>query len=519
MDESTGRQRAAACAFVAVALLVGLPVWLKTTQVYRATLPLWDIERLASSTVKVKVPLHVAVSSQVGDYRVSTTLQGLTLENREKWEEWEINVREMREEEEEVVKKHSELKDLTAALTMLIASPPGEITVFVCPRPHTGSQSQTRAYLGTGRGAVVWVQSAEGIEEAVTEAAFAMTSGEGEPLLAPSLGYDLSLTLLVPDPLGFNVSWNIEQGVEAFLLPFLSSLSPYILFNVTSQVVYCVGLGVRARYDSESGYHVINEQQLSHAISPLEAKLGAPASLQPQVHLVVYIPERETWPISLGRPSSHSLLSLTRPSAKIQNTAALLPGWGGLQVYNGELSLYNHTSLPVNITIEMKPVVEVFISQLRSLLGLWPAPLPQGMAISPLPAPQLLADWEKDTWLRRRTISTITMATGTLSSLANTLNTISNIVIDEDIGKQISESTGATSEALNLLASGELSKAWVGAADGFAAAESAFFNPSLLALLSFPDDQKFAIYIPLFLPAAIPLLVSLKHLVLWCRKR
>uniref|UniRef100_A0A8C4QS72 Phosphatidylinositol glycan anchor biosynthesis class S n=1 Tax=Eptatretus burgeri TaxID=7764 RepID=A0A8C4QS72_EPTBU len=412
----------------AVALLVGLPVWVKTTQVYRATLPLWDIERLASSMVNVH---------------------------------------------------------LTAALTLLIASPPGQLTVFACPRPHIGSQPQTRAYLGTGRGAVVWAQSAEGVEEAVTEAAFAMTSTEGEPLLAPSLGrvsfhyhsivycihltnllhslffisiftftfplcpgYDLSLTLLVPDPVAFNVSWNIKQGVEAFLLPFLSSLSPYILFNITSQVVYCVGLGVRARYNSESGYHVINEQQLSHAISPLEAKLGK---------------------ISLAECGN---------------------------VYNGELGLHNHTSLPVNITIEMKPVMEVFISQLRSLLGLWPAPLPQGMAISPLPAPQLLTDWEKDTWLRRRTVSTITMATGTLSSLANTLNTISNIVIDDNIGQQVCY-----------------------AADGLAAAESAFFNPSLLALLSFPDDQKFAIYIPLFLPAAIPLLVSLKHLVPWCKKR
>jgi len=59
------------------------------------------------------------------------------------------------------------------------------------------------------------------------------------------------------------------------------------------------------------------------------------------------------------------------------------------------------------------------------------------MAISPLPAPQLLTDWEKDTWLRRRTVSTITMATGTLSSLANTLNTISNIVIDDNIGQQV----------------------------------------------------------------------------------
>lgn len=61
----------------------------------------------------------------------------------------------------------------------------------------------------------------------------------------------------------------------------------------------------------------------------------------------------------------------------------------------------------------------------------------------------------------------------------------------------------------------------------FAASEAAFFDPSLLALLYFPDDQKYvfvsflfewindflinfryAIYIPLFLPVLLPIILS-----------
>ena len=35
--------------------------------------------------------------------------------------------------------------------------------------------------------------------------------------------------------------------------------------------------------------------------------------------------------------------------------------------------------------------------------------------------------------------------------------------------------------------------------------ETAFFDASLLELLYFPQDQKFAIYIPLFLPVSVPI--------------
>jgi phosphatidylinositol glycan class S len=49
--------------------------------------------------------------------------------------------------------------------------------------------------------------------------------------------------------------------------------------------------------------------------------------------------------------------------------------------------------------------------------------------------------------------------------------------------------------------------------------EKAFFDPSLLELLYFPEDQKFAIYIPLFIPVGLPLLVSIKSLVKSFKKR
>ena len=43
--------------------------------------------------------------------------------------------------------------------------------------------------------------------------------------------------------------------------------------------------------------------------------------------------------------------------------------------------------------------------------------------------------------------------------------------------------------------------------------ETAFFDKSLLKLLYFPDDQKYAIYIPYFLPVGVAVILSLKPLI------
>lgn len=40
-------------------------------------------------------------------------------------------------------------------------------------------------------------------------------------------------------------------------------------------------------------------------------------------------------------------------------------------------------------------------------------------------------------------------------------------------------------------------------------ASKAYFNPTMLALLYFPDEHKYAVYTPLFGPVAVPLLAAL----------
>lgn len=74
---------------------------------------------------------------------------------------------------------------------------------------------------------------------------------------------------------------------------------------------------------------------------------------------------------------------------------------------------------------------------------------------------------------------------------------------------QVYNSVSSVQIALSELEAGRLENAFKASKEAITSSEKAFFDPTLLHLLYFPDDQKFAVYIPLFLPMAVPILLSL----------
>lgn len=102
-------------------------------------------------------------------------------------------------------------------------------------------------------------------------------------------------------------------------------------------------------------------------------------------------------------------------------------------------------------------------------------------------APRL---WEKDTYLRVGCIHLIHSASSTLQSLIQLLGDIKNIVINDDVGVAIHDAYNNILTAKKFLLANDLDKAVEHARKAFVAAELAFFDPSLLSLLYFPDEQK-----------------------------
>lgn len=80
---------------------------------------------------------------------------------------------------------------------------------------------------------------------------------------------------------------------------------------------------------------------------------------------------------------------------------------------------------------------------------------------------------------------------------------ISNIVINDEVGASINKAVESIHAARSLMIKGDLLNAHHASQQAFLAAETAFMEPSLLALLYFPDDQKYVHLMTLCLLNAI----------------
>lgn len=130
-------------------------------------------------------------------------------------------------------------------------------------------------------------------------------------------------------------------------------------------------------------------------------------------------------------------------------------------------------------------------------------------------APRL---WERDMYLRNGAIHLIASASSTLQSLIKLLDDIKNIVIGDHVGVQVREAYENVVKAKEFLSSNHIHEAVYHARKAFVSAEKAFNDPSLLELLYFPEEQKYAIYIPLYLPIMIPVIFSLNSIRKYFKK-
>ncbi|MGH0181139.1 UNVERIFIED_CONTAM: hypothetical protein FKN15_006307 [Acipenser sinensis] len=324
-----------------------------------------------------------------------------------------------------------------------------------------------------------------------------------------SPGYEITFSLLNPDPKSHDVRWDIEGAVESYIQPLLSKLSGVANFSVDSQILYYAILGVTPRYDSTVSSYTLNAETLPHVINPVEARLGSnAASSHPVLNFLLYVPDYPHSPLYIK----------DRGGDKVPTNAFHSPRWGGIMVYNVNEKYTDPPWLPVHINIDMVRVMEVFLAQLRLLLGVQQPHAPADFLLQS-PGNEGLTDWELDRLLWVRTVENIATATTTLTSLAQLLDEIGNIVINDNIASEVYSAVTSIQAAIAELESCNLGLAFQASKEATLSSEKAFFDPSLLHLLYFPDDQKFAIYIPLFLPMSVPILLSLLKIASELRER
>ena len=137
-------------------------------------------------------------------------------------------------------------------------------------------------------------------------------------------------------------------------------------------------------------------------------------------------------------------------------------------------------------------------------------------AVCPIELRIAFCRWEMRRLAARSFVDNYLRAVTTLDSLVKLLGKIQNMVIADHIAEDVNSAVAALQQSIHSVRTEE--DFWTAlnfAKQAAELADKAFYDPSMLALLYFPDDQKYAIYIPLFLPVGLPVVWSLRTLFLY----
>lgn len=516
----------AAVAYAVVLILIGLPLWWKTTDVYRVSLPYSRIAALDSLDVTLGMNISISTLDPARGDKLVADLKDIFKTSKL----FQLTFLAVSLEKKDLASVCNP-EDLENASFQ--PRKPGELLLLEVPglsrftANHVLAGLKRTVYFSSETTAVKLSEVLESWllqEKSLRQTVAAMTTPtetdqdhSGRRRMPAAEEYDIMITVVNPEPEKLQLNWDLPQAVQDYLEPLLHELSQLAAYTVKSQWLYFVTLNVQPKLVTESsgsGYqhYALAEDILPQIITPLEKKLASHVSRNPCLNFILYIPPCEAAPLHIYR----------RQGMRVKGgvDAFLSPRWGGIVIHNPSSLICHNTSVPEpkEYSPDTAAIMGVFLAQLRLLMGI--PELKEISRVDQLPLSTVsLRQWEFDSLLRVRTLEQLTSAKLTLQSLSQLLGEISNIVINDAVGSSIYRAVNCVEHAADLLKTGQLDQAFNESKEAFLSAEAAFTDPSLLALLYFPDDQKYAVYIPLFLPVMIPVILSLKSIHAWLSGR
>ncbi|KAJ6437353.1 GPI transamidase component PIG-S [Purpureocillium lavendulum] len=267
-------------------------------------------------------------------------------------------------------------------------------------------------------------------------------------------------------------SWDVDRALDDYLRPMLDVLRPIHNFTIDTQVQLYATPGVQSQ--------VLGKEHLASFINAAEWPLSPSIGNAPTVNFVVFV-GNQTIGIDSGAETSQSWM---------------IPQWGTVYL----LSL-PPTATHVSAETLRQPML-TFGGHLLSLLG-----TPRSGSL-PL---------RLSTLARIRSTDLLLRAASSLGSLARLARALPSIAIPRSVADGVSKSMHHLEQACASLGGPEgLLHARIAEEE----AERAFFEKSMVGQLYFPDEHKIAVYLPLLGPVGVPLVLGLiNELKNWIRRR
>ncbi|CAO3625978.1 unnamed protein product [Cunninghamella blakesleeana] len=524
-------------------VLLGVPFWWKTTEVYRAHLPFTEIDSwqerhestfILPTTISLYVPnedlhqqhsnINIPELSSYLETKLSEEFNNVSpcvtfpIDIQVKtWSTKDITLDTL----ETVLQKHSE-------------APVGQYFLYLHSSKLIESKSKqetVNAIIGNSRSSVIQLREIN--EDNIKELILLLVPSIFKPELTAlgdiacpssnvdkydansmrtfkySSRYQVTISLMNDNPKALTVDWNIRDAIKTYLHPLLKELSDVSNFTVDSQIQNYAPLSQTPYYKEREGkpnYFYFTPEQLPHFVNSADWNLASSISSYPTINFILYIPSENIKPLRLHDSHGNPLLS----------NSFLIPRWGGVTIKNPPA---NTTSKPqYSMTkADLQPIMKIFVSQLRSLVGIQDVKSSSALHLLPsnynvtfkLSTQSGITTLEKDNLIRQRIMENIVNSISTLHSLSQLVLEIPNMVVLDHIQYQVRESLESIQSARDELKNGNYGKALKHSIDAIELSEKAFFDPTMVSMLYFPDEHKYAIYMPLFVPISVPLCMAL----------
>ncbi|KAF9092853.1 hypothetical protein BGX23_003886, partial [Mortierella sp. AD031] len=444
-------------------VILGLPLWWKTTRVYRAELPYdsidqWNQWKTCQPRFPIRVNLHLSESQQQQQQQQgrSPALKEITQGVRSRVQELNAAKRN---------------KDSFLTVDFIAAEPwTGSVGKDITDRPSTvpgiydfyiSPSNVTNASIRSQRQGFIKVQSWDNdqIIDTVVETLDAVFGAEEKTIrqlldsnedspgvrkvkdqlktvkYAPE--YQLTFSLFSGDASNGVREWKMQEVINAYLAPFIKTMSAVSKFTIESQIQHYASLAFTPHLDTGSQEHYLTPDSLPNFINAAEWSLASTVSSLPSLNFLTYVP----------KPSESPLVIKSEPGElKSLTNSFLIPRWGGIAILNRDTDRTKSTQEhPEVITVqELEPVMRVFLTQLRDLLGVTDLSTTTRPTSSfPIVFQKSLNEapttWELDNLLRRRSAENLVDSLATISSLARLVRDTPNMVVLDHIQKEVTE--------------------------------------------------------------------------------
>lgn len=469
------------CSIVALYVFVGVPLWFKLTEIYRAPLPSNFINLLHSQgNIDVRITNEVYLD----------VLDGLKFPDLAEAIQVQIN---HRLEQERVQSPMSVLWN--ASVLQTSEEVPSDAYVL-----HLELADNEGISLDETQKHATLFYTMESVKNNdlpffATQAILDHIFATERRLLTPhkhginSLRYSpkvhLSFKLLTGD--GYPLDWEIAQAIDEYFTPLIQEFKTFINFTIDSEIKYFAQLNL-----PEGDELTLTDASLSTVMDFAEWDISSNQFSYPTLNFVLYYPSVEQSPLAFHDNTIGSLHSY------------LIPQWGSVVLMEN--------SIDANTVISKQslgPLLEVFTSELFKLLGIPTDPK----------TPQIRVDAMK----KYSILENIDRGVDSLVSLLKLSESLPDMSIPKTVLDNVKMALSSRQSAVDKLnLQNDFNGALVDSISMVEHSERAFFDREMVQQTFFPQEHKIAVYMPLIGPmtliCVLALLRTLKEVRLYNKK-